>query len=199
MRRAPLLCLSLLLAPGCGAKKASFSYDGQVQAVAGGATLALDPRQLVWQVDGMHEVDGEHYRQAVLQELAAKGFRPGSPDSADLWLDVVVLAPGQARSEAPELRGKGGPAASGGPGSGRGRGRGMAEGGRGSGGGEAPADREPESRERTVIVKLVAREGGRTLWTAAVAIPPHKPGKGRPVLEEDWMRRLLEPLPAQPR
>jgi len=123
---------------------------------------------------------------AVLRELAAKGFRPVQAGAADLWLDVVVLAPGQGRGD----EARGGP---GGPqGGGHGRGRGGAEGGRGLGGGPAP---EPEARERTVIVKLVAREGERTLWTAAVDIPAHKPGDGLPVLAEDWMRRLLEPLP----
>jgi len=189
MSRTPPIWLSLLLALGCGTRKPSFTYDGQAQAVPAGATLAPDPRPLVWQVDGMREVNGEHYRMAVLRELAAKGFRPVPAASAEVWLAVVVLAPGQGRGG--EDRGQGG---HGGPqGGGHGRGRGGAEGGRGLGGNPAP---EPEARERTVIVKLVAREGEKTLWTAAVDIPAHKRGDGLPVLPEDWMRRLLEPLPA---
>ena len=51
--------------------------------------------------------------------------------------------------------------------------------------------------ERTVIVKVLTRDGEKRLWAGSVLMPPPRSGAGLQPSAADWMRKLLAPLPGR--
>jgi hypothetical protein len=176
-----------------------FEYEVEPGApVARFATLALDPRPLVWQVDGQHVVDPWEYREAVVQEFRARGFHPVKADAADLWLDIIAMAPGtgQAQRTVPP------------PNGGQGRnnvragGRSQAADGTTFGAPGGPVGAQPAAynaipTQMTVMVKVVSRADEKTLWYGSVTMPANKAGEAGQKQPSDWIHKLLEPLPAR--
>lgn len=186
--------LALLLGLACAPKEPSFVYDvppGPALAALG--TVALDPRQQVWKLDGQYSADPWEFRQPVLEELRGKGYRFVPSGEAELWLDLIAFRPqqgggGAPRETGPQATGKG--HRGGGQNGNQGPGPGGAPGGRM--GAEGAASRP--TGEVTLIVRLVSSRDEKVLWFASVAVPPGKPGPGT-VPPEVLIHRLLGPLP----
>jgi hypothetical protein len=174
-RLLPAVLLLLTAALGCN-KEPAFTYDAAPGGLERMATFAVDPRQLIFRVDGKREVDPGYFRAAVLQELRAKGFTPGQAAAADLWVDVIVLAEAEREISAAKTQGEGDQ-----PGAGRGRGKGA-----------PPAvGRSVASGDLIVMVKLVSRTELKTLWYGKAYLPSEKS------LPEESIRALLRPLAAR--
>jgi len=194
------LLLSTLLGAtllGCLVRP-QFEYEVEPGApVARFATLALDPRPLVWRVEGQRVVDPWEYREAVLQEFRTRGFRPAKAEEADLWLDIVAMAPGSGpqRTVAPTNGGQG-------RNNMRAGGRAQAADGTTFGAPGGPVGAQAAAynaipTQMTVMVKVVSRADEKTLWYGSVTMPANKPGDGVQKQPADWVHKLLEPLPAR--
>ena len=183
----PFLLLALVLAPAC-APSSPFAYSVEPgPALDRLRTVALDPRGLAWVLEGQRAVDPGEFRAPVAQELRGKGFRFVQADAAELWLDLIAMEPASARPV---------PVAKEGEGEGRGR-RGQGCRGGGRQGGEAAVPMRHPSGGLTLIVKLVSCADEKTLWYGSVKIPAPKQGQGAQRGPEDWVRQLLQPLPAR--
>jgi len=196
MSRIPWLTLLLAAATlGC-LTEPEYTYNvAPGPALARGGSVAVDPRQLVWTMPGKHSENPGAFRHAALEELRAKGFAIVKAAEADLWLDVIVLGPERHGAAAlpVETRGSqpgGGGMNAGGRGGGRNRGQGAPE------ASPVAAPDPVEQEPRTVMVKLLSRSDEQPVWSGTVVIPGRK-SKGEPyVWPEEWMHRLLGPLPA---
>ncbi|WP_306599733.1 hypothetical protein [Geothrix sp. 21YS21S-2] len=178
----PAAYLLLVLGLACGSKGPRFTYDTGpgLETVR---SFALDPRQLIFRVDGRREVDAGTFRTAAILELKAKGFTQAGAGVADAWVNVIVLADGADRDEGPARKLDAG-------GEGRGKGRGA----RGAPPELTAARHSMPSGDLTVMVKVMSRDGQRTLWYGRADLPARKPGQGP---QEDHVRTLMEPLPAR--
>ena len=190
-------CLPMLLAAVSLAcvTEPEFTYPVAAgPALAQAGSLAADPRQLVWTLPGKHSENPGAFRHAALEELRAKGFAIVKASEADLWLDVIVLGPERHGAAAPPVEARGSQMGGGGmnPGGragGRNRGQAAPD--------AVPAAAPPEQEERTVMVKLLSRSDEQPVWSGTLVIPGRK-AKGEPyVWPEEWMHRLLGPLPAR--
>jgi hypothetical protein len=193
----PIVLLLGVALLGC-IHKASFEYEVEPGApVARLGTVAMDPRELVWEVEGQRPIDPWEYRAAVVKELRQRGYRFVKAEGADLWLDIIavspagsgnertplVMQPSGAQSSARNQRGMGRPAEGstfGAPG--------------GPVGAEGPVY-NARPVEVTTVIRLVERASEKTLWTGTAVIPPHRPGSGPEVTAAEWIGRLLAPLP----
>jgi hypothetical protein len=194
-----LLGAALIAMLGC-IHKPVFDYEIEPGApVTQFATVALDPRELVWQVEGQRPIDPWEYRAAVVKELRQRGYRFVKAGEADLWLDIIAVSPAGGRPDqaVAQLLPNGGQASARNQ---RGIGRqadGTAMGvpGAGSSVGAEAAAYNARPTEVTTIVKLVSRADEKTLWTGTVVIPAYRPGSGPQVPPAEWIHRLLVPLP----
>lgn len=178
----PLAALVLTL--GC-THEPSFVYDvAPGTALASLATVAPNPRQQVWQLDGQYSAEPWEFREPVLQELRAKGFVLVRPETADLWLDLVAFRPALSRAQDPQEPLN------------RGRYAGSPDGRKSGEGNPRPSSRSVSSGPVTLIVRLVSSRDEKVLWYGSVVMPDTKPGPGKP-LPEEMVRRLLQPLPAR--
>ncbi len=181
------------LALGC-AHAPVFNYDVSPNwRPAAAASVALDPRELVWNVAGQRMVGAGPFRPAVVQSIKAKGYHFVDAPQADLWVHIVVMSPvgGNTRTIMPSREGRTGDGMRGGA-------HGMRGGPAGSGGfpsqDRAYVGEEPASGV-TLVVELVERANLKTCWYGSVEIPPAKPGSPDDLALEEWVRRLLLPLP----
>ena len=195
----PRIAALLLAAATLGCvTEPQFTYDvRQGPVLDRAATLAVDPRALVWSLPGQHTEDPGAFRHAVLQELRAKGYLPAKPQDADLWLDVIVLAPQRTGRTAPPPAGRGGQAGGGMNPGGRGRNHdlGAPDGGPRV---EGPGQGEPSARgDLTVMVRLLSRSDEQVAWSGTLVIPGHPAKAEAHAAPEEWMHRLLAPLAAK--
>ena len=204
LRTASLVLLLAAATLGC-VTEPEFTYDvPKGPALDRARTLAVDPRALVWSLPGKHTEEPGAYRHAALQELKAKGFASAKAAEADLWLDVIVVGPPRSGGGAPPPVARGGQQGGGGMNAG-GRGRvhdqGAPDGGPmvGTGPmGEVTGQGEPTVRgPLTVMIRILSRSDEQVVWAGTVVIPGRR-GKDDPlVAPEEWIHRLLQPLPAK--
>ena len=178
----PAAYLLLVLGLACGSKEPTFTYDTG-PGLETARSFALDPRQLIFRVDGRREVEAGTFRTAAIRELKAKGFTQAGADAADVWVNVIVLADAVDRDGGPARKPEAG-----------GEGRGKGHGGKGAPPELATAHHGMPSGDLTVMVKVMSRDGQRTLWYGRADLPAQKPGQGP---QEEHVRALMEPLPAR--
>ena len=191
---ALLLGIALL---GC-IHKPIFDYEVEPGApVARFRTVAQDPRELVWQVEGQHPVDPWEFRAAVVKELHQRGFHFVKAEEADLWLDIITMSPAANRSDrAPSILNPNTTQGSARNRSGNGRPvEGSTFGSPGGPVGSGGAAFNATPLEVTAIVKLTSRMDEKPLWTGTVVIPAYRPGSGPQITVAEWIAKLLAPLP----
>jgi len=191
-----------LLASACS--RPEFTIDVVREAPwASFRTVALDPRKdLVVVVDGRHPVPAGAFPEEVLKELAAKGYVPGPPEQADLWVTVHLLAsserPGMGGTRGAEPpqgaggRGEGGGHRGGGP-----PGGGSKRGGPREGGGAPPA--ASHGGTLNLMVELRERNSMQRVWLGILELGRHRAPGAADDAAPSPLTRLLESLPARGR
>jgi hypothetical protein len=164
------------------------SWDSRMAATVHTVAMAGGERTIVLS-DTYAEVPASAFSESVLGLLAARGFTQADTGAADLWLRAHLLL----KRNGGRQEGGGGPRH--GREGGRREGREGAE-GRAPAAGAGPEGRPRASSDVEVVLELVRRVSGETVWTGtatAILAHPFWSPEGRRELV-DLAARLLAPV-----